>query len=475
MKTLLKNWKIYSILLLQISIAFLILPMMSFTDSDEYLLGGCLIAHNKHIYTDFFTNHGPLTYYLISFLYRLVGSCPFLLPRYLLYGATIASLWLVYRYSKSYITLISTNLFIAFASFYYQTLTPLSETFMTLAVINSYILIQFYKKIKAPAFWIIFSISQSFFIGLNPLYSPAALVVLLYFLFKKRRSWLKLIGATLLPSGILLGFINLVDFYNAYFVFNIQYFTSSTQLLNQYGNYIVVQLNAVYTLFTQFRWHRADKYLVLTELASLLGFIQLVYWLYKKKLLDGSILLTYVGLMLVLLLRVGGFHMYPALMLALLLLGQFAPKRKINIVFITLIILFTIRLFAGAWWFNIRNVSEKKRLHFIKKVITHYSNQKDSLLYYPFRPEIYLLTKRLPQSFYPSFSPWDAKKPGTEERVIYDIKHTLPKIIFFENDRIINEVSTRTYMKKTQNYLENNPSYKKLKTKEAGLTIFIRK
>jgi hypothetical protein len=110
----------------------------------------------------------------------------------------------------------------------------------------------------------------------------------------------------------------------------------------------------------------------------------------------------------------------------------------------------------------------------IKKINTEVLSQttlKDSILIYPLRPEVYLLTGRMPGSYYYFFLPWNSDNPGSEATIITDIKNKKVRLIIFQDDvKIRGKYQPTIFTKRIRQYLDDNPQYSY--TKKNGLSIY---
>ncbi|MEI6533213.1 MAG: hypothetical protein WCO06_05240 [Candidatus Roizmanbacteria bacterium] len=81
-------------LIIAVFVGYTNLHIGSFFDESDYVLGACLLANQKIMYLDFFSHHLPIPYFVLSFLYFIVG-CKIFLARYfvlfIVFGAFIVS------------------------------------------------------------------------------------------------------------------------------------------------------------------------------------------------------------------------------------------------------------------------------------------------------------------------------------------------------------------------------------------------
>lgn len=218
--------KIFFFIFFQAPFLIFILPKSQFSDSADYLLGGCLIANNKQIYLDFFSHHGPLIYFLISWWYKILGYCSLLLPRYFFYLLFLIVLFVLYRFSRSFKTIFYLFLLYAFLSIYYSVHLPLAETWLIFIVLITFVLL--------------FSIVQFSFITAHPIYLLNSLFLLTYFLIVSKRKKLWLLILTFLPSLLFFSQIDLRSFWENVIIFNMKYYYGSNTnfLLNTLNTWL---------------------------------------------------------------------------------------------------------------------------------------------------------------------------------------------------------------------------------------------
>src|SRR3990172_10511257 len=139
--------KIVGFIIIALLVARYVIPTQLLGDSADDLLGGCLGLQHKVIYTDFFSHHGPLIYYINRLIFTLLGSCPVYVPQYIFYGIFLGLLFLVFHYTKStplvFFLLISYGL----VARQYALNTALAETWLSFVAIATFLLLFFHQKI----------------------------------------------------------------------------------------------------------------------------------------------------------------------------------------------------------------------------------------------------------------------------------------------------------------------------------------
>jgi len=455
--------------LLIVVIGILIVSRLWSGDNTDNLIGGCLISHGALIYKDFFSHHAPLSYYLVALVDKITGSCSYIFPQLFFYTFYIGCILLLLNYTKSYLSAIFLLFTYGSLGEVYGSTFVMAESWLAGVTILIFILLFFHKSINRVLFWVIFIIVQFSIPASMPLYFPVTILLFIYFTIKERRKIFYLFFASFLPFFTFLLFISITNYYHYAFLFNTTYYVPySGTLLQQYTSFFSSTFSVIIQLFTSF-----DVYKHRDTYAFIFSTFILLTWFYlhimqRKQIYGKNKLLFYFNLLIFLSLTLhpGGFHMYPLFIFALtelLFIFQILKINRLQFTVLSILFLLLFRLFVTELSiFYFHGDYDPSRTQYVKFILSH-SKKEDRILFYPYQNELYLLTNRLPGSYYYFLYPWIAEQPNAQDIVIRNIKKEKPKIIIIDNvSLVLGKYSALEFLSKLENNLENNKNYKNL-------------
>jgi hypothetical protein len=435
--------------LLVIGIGIFIVPRGALGDSADNLLGGCLLFQGKNIYTDFFSHHSPLIYYIVSLIYRFFGQCNIPLAQYGFYAAFLLVLFLLFRYTKSYLLIFFLTISYGLTSVWLASSQVLVETWLTYNAFLIFLLLFFHQNMSRRMFWLLFIVVQFSFSVAQPLYTFCAIILLVYFMSLKKYKTLPLILASFVPALLFYLQFNVKDIWSSVIVFNTKYY-----------------LPYIGTPIDQYRhfWFLLKQGLTPTVFETILLciWISLQFRDIKKKLYITSALIAFV-----LSLRPDGAHLQPLIFFLLIEIWYFSRHMRFRSILLATIIFLMIPLFIGA-----SQIDRDSALY--KKLIISHTRVNDSMILIPGKPELHVTLQRKTGSYYYFFLPWIADQPESESRLINDIEKNMVPFILVDNAyNIFGRGTPSIYMKNTLQFLESNPHYIR-KDIDNSIRIYLR-
>lgn len=168
--------------------------------------------------------------------------------------------------------------------------------------------------------------------------------------------------------------------------------------------------------------------------------------------------------------------MYPLFIFALtelLFIFQVLKRNKFQFIILFILSLLLLRLFfAELSIFYFHGDYDSSYTPYEKFILSH-SKKGDKILFYPFQNELYLLTTRMPGSYYYFLYPWIAEQPNAQDTVVTNIKREKPKIIIIDNGSLVlGKYSAVEFLFKLENNLESNKNYKNV-SKNNNILMYI--
>lgn len=438
--------KVFLLFLIHLLIIFFVIPVGQFTDSADYLLGGCLINKGNLIYKDFFSHHFPGTYYFVSLLFKITGNCSILTARLLFYSFFIITSFIFFIITQKILLTLFIVLVYSFFGLYYKTTFPIPESFLVNISLLVFIILFFKQKLSNFWYFCIFFIIQFSLIFFQPIYLPVAILMFFYVILFDKKSFL--LGVLSLTPVLIFYFLDLRSVWENVVLFNLTYYFSESGVLSYIQNQTENLLSFFGLVGTNL--NKLDRISLLFELILFIFLFLALIYVYKKKVLKINKIIFLILLFLSLSIHFGGFHMLPLTFLLLLFIFFVFEKNKIYLfIFSLTVFAFSLRFFIGPYIFWIKNNNTDPTIYkMVNKVIT-YTSKNDKILIYPLQPEVYLLTQRFPGSYYYFYLPWVAGKPKSDEAIIKDIyKNKVKLIIFNKNQNISGYNSVLVYSKK---------------------------
>ncbi|MEI6533508.1 MAG: hypothetical protein WCO06_06780 [Candidatus Roizmanbacteria bacterium] len=171
------------------------------------------------------------------------------------------------------------------------------------------------------------------------------------------------------------------------------------------------------------------------------------------------------------------FHISPFIALALLQLFLHGVDFKSSNVYRAFI--GTIIVYASVLYF-VSLPSDKfnypnYQTNYEDRYVRDYTSPGDTILTYPIHINTYITNHRNPGSFYYFLLPWVVEIPGSEDKIIDDIKKNNVKLVYIEPQTIIwDKYKVNTYTQKVHKYLIEN--YDAIdSTQSAFARIYLRK
>lgn len=445
----------------QLIIGMTVVPFAHSEDSAMRILASCLVARGNRLYADFFEHHGPLLISAISWIFRFIHSCNPVIPRYGVYILFSIALWVVISATKSIKPALLLLFFYVLLSFTYGTTLVLSETWLMSTVILLVVLLFFHARLSKPVFWIVFGFVQLSLFSESPLYIPCAVLALLYFLTRKKYSAVSLITVSVLPS--LLFFLTLVHlrgYWNNVILFNCTYvsrYTGSFPMI--WISYVSQTVQNIFQIASSIQfWRYTYRFNALFECILITTWIILQIKVIKRF----SFL---IGLSL--LLRPGNYHMLPFIFFALFEIILFLPKSKYIVWGFILLALISIRLAYTPSRYDFDALYENLTLYY-GNVIREYTAPDDHILLFTGQKDDYILTNRMPGTYYYLFYPWVYDMPKANEQLLKDISNNKIKVILFDSSYLASDGANLPYFQKIVDFLDADPSYKALPLRDNG-------
>lgn len=416
--------------MLLVIIGIYIVPIGQPGDSADNFLGGCLIFHHARLYTDFVSQHNPLMYYITAGIYNILGHCDILIPRYIFYALFVGILCMFWRltgrFRISFVLLLTYGLL----SQGYSNHLVLGETWIMFMSLLTLLLLWFYKRIPRMLFWGLFILVQFSFITVNPIYIPITFVLLFYFIKIRKYNPLTLIVASFIPALLLFSRINMSDYVQSVIVFNQKYYPicagSPIHIYLHYAGQVVRHLNASIVLE-----------LFLGILLILVNF---------KRGLTGWICII-VGLLLAI--RPEGFRLQPFVFYTTANVLYILPKKNTYVQFILLAIM--VWIFIPVYLNAVHDPDSDAKEYI--KLINSNTQPGDKVLIYPGRAAVYIVTGRMPGSYYDYFAP--CFPPTAQDRVISDImKNKVALVIIDNKHNAFGKGLPRNYMTKIIEFMD---------------------
>jgi hypothetical protein len=450
------------LIVFQIIIILTLVPYGYSGDNAILMTSACVIHSGARMYKDFFEQHGPLMITTVSWIYKLINGCSLYIPRYVFYIMFCAVLWLIVKYSKSVKTALFLLLMYALMSVSYSTTAVLSESWMTIVSLMTFLLLFFHKQLPKILFWVLFSLVELSFFLESPVYIPCGLILLLYFLIDSRYNKETLLLTSFLPSIIfLLLFVSIKDYWHLVYVFNWQYYKAvSGWGPGLYWQYFTNTTNAVGQLFTTATfWKDTSRYRTLLEITIIVTCValQIKNILTRKttRVVIFNILIAFA-----LFIRPDSYHMTPFLFFLLAQIVYFFPNKNIAPIIISVILLLGVRVFYSPDRYNF-NALYEDRINYYNRLIVKNTKPDDSILLFTGQPDSYIATHHLPGSYYFSNLPWVGIIPGVQVRLFNDIMNNSIKFILIQpTGSTLAGHPADSYSKKTIDFLDADPLYR---------------
>jgi len=464
------------LLIAQLIIAVILVPYGYASDSATHMLSSCLVSKGLRLYADFLTNHGPLMITVNSWIYKLIGNCNMLTPRFLLFIMVSAVIWLIAIYGKSMKSSFFLILMYALLSISYGTTAFLSENWMISVALTLFSLINFYKYIPRKLFFILFAFVELSLFLESPVYIPCGIIVLTYFCIKRQHDKKLLLLMGFLPSILfLLLFVPLKDYWNVVYAFNWHYYAAISRWgPYSYWNYFRISIDAVFQIFTTPKfWTNTGRFMALLELAIIATWIVIKIWKFSsgKKKLD-----YYASLIIPLLLfmRPDSYHMIPFLFFLLAEIIYFLPKKSCSTIILAIIFLLGVRVFISPdryYFFKLYGNTIK----YYDSIVTSNTKLGDKILLFTSQPDSFLLTDRMPGSYYWSDITWASIIPGALMHIESNITKNNVKLIIIEVPQgTFAGQSAQKHVSPLLHFLDTNHSYSKTMLPINNALLYIR-
>lgn len=487
---------------------------MSFTDEYDNLLGGSLINKGALLYKDFFSNHGPVAYYLAAgietfsqknfFNFRVIyqlliqsGEVLFIYYIFRKYGLKETVVLAVFFI----ITAISANFFFG----YLLVADNLAGIFLT----SAYILV-FYDLFKnnSQNLYSVFTVSLLCFLALFTSYTYIFVVISLYlflllYYFSKtdnrsRKNLIKVGAVTAMPY-LLLGLYLLLtkdwtDFYFQTVTFNKEYYVygeaGKAKNIFELGYLLMVKIVSKYKdlifSFNQFNLQFPFMptlllsntllwlYLLITKRIKLLlfSFLCVIYTNSRNEPFGPGPLDFHSSSYIFMSLFNGVFMLFN--------IGSFLRTRVntlIKLLFMSVsfvLIVYSIsfvQFFYNRWWWIMEDKLTSRQPLYQIHPVSYYSdlliNEDDYYLIGPYDPASNFYSKAKSASRYYYLMPAMDKVPRIIEELIMDINKNKPKIIVYHTEMHILGVEPGKdfihFLRKDYINLEDLKTYQNLK------------
>ena len=113
--------------------------------------------------------------------------------------------------------------------------------------------------------------------------------------------------------------------------------------------------------------------------------------------------------------------------------GSEWPKLVASLAGVALVLAFAVRV-AGTYDFSRGPARSEPE----PAVVTALTQPGDRIFVAPYDPWVYLATNRMPAATSPFYFPWQALDPRTENRLIEDLRQARPPVIVFRQDELVN-------------------------------------
>jgi len=473
----LKKYIIVACILFHVAILSSLVPLGRFGDSEDALLGGCLISQGKVLYQDFFSHHGPLPYYWAALIYTITGTCDIMTPHIPLVILSLATIWIVYFFTKSLRTLTVLSFLFMTLALHYYLFMPFPQPFISIAGILSFLILIYFQTMPTIFLSLFFILCISFFVLASPIYIPCALLLTLFFLLEKKLRYSLLVVLGYIPSLITMLSIGIPTWWYHNIEFNFRWYQPyDKSILKQYGETFYHYIgNIVKILEHPILITNVNRIENLFELTTLLLWIIVLYRLWKEHIIEKKLLFFIALLSLFLSLHFMHFHKTPYILYVFLVASFYWKSlRWERYLYICAIFLASI-IALQTYMPIIQTNNTDARLQTYESIIPTYTKPSDTVLLYPSRFDAYLTSHRNPGSYYYFLMPWIIDQPNTQEKVIADIqKNSVQLIILDDLDGKMNVFDLHLTAPKVVQFLDTNPLYTK-NTDTKGFTLYIRK
>ena len=433
--------------ILTVLIGIFIVPLGQPNDSADNFLGGCLMMHGQRIYTDFMSQHNPLMYYLMAWLYKLLGRCDIVIPRFACYTLFIGILLLFIYFTKKYTVSLFLLLSYGLLAFIYTNHLVIAETWVMFTGLVTLLLLWFHRQMPRFVFWLLFIFAEFSFITANPLYIPAAGVLALYFFTERGYNKLTVVFTSVIPAILLFSTLNLKDYVHQVINFNIyQYPFCVGSLLAIYRHYLSPAIH--HLNMSDFATDRLFFEIILAGLVVFFNGIRS-----KKGTQTMKIGIFCVAMTVLLGIRPNDFHIQPYIFFALAQVAYFTATS--NQYILGLLLVFMIRFFVPMYGPTRSDTDPDARRY--AQLVQEYSNVGDHVLIYPARPIAYLMANRIPGSYYSTFI--SCFPEDSEDRVIHDITDHIIMVVVIDNKNGLWGMGPLHNLKKITDFLQTDPKY----------------
>lgn len=469
--------RISGLIILTFSIGWLLIPQVWSGDVYGSLVGGCLISHGVKMYTGFFSHHAPLADYIAGFVDTITHTCTYILPQLFFYAFFVASVLLLVKYTESFFS--ASFLLVTYAAFgiVYGTTFVLAESWLDSISILLFLLLFFQKSMSNIIFWIVFIIVQFSIQTAVPLYMPIAFILLVFFAMQDKTKILYYVLGSYIPFIVFLLYLGIANYYHAVFLFNVVYYAPYT---NSYVQQYLTLVPSIVSTLIHIGIHPQD-WKSMDTFAFLFTTIVLILWVflhikYKKKVYRKNTFLFFINLLIFLTLSIhtGGGHLVPITFFAFAeILWIFSINPLPMVCYPVLFILFILLVRLLRFEIVLYTTEDYSQPFYTKFILAH-SKATDKILSFPGDNALYVLTNRMPGSYYFYMLPWVSDQKGVQERVFHDIQKEKVKIIITDDTNpFVTIHSLSRFMTFIETHLSADRHYNEVSTRK-GVKIFLR-
>ena len=422
--------------------------MPTFVDEADNVLGGCLISRGAVIYTDFFSHHFPLPYYLTS-LFGGLSGCSVLASRILVVALLSLASVAFYAISRAPSTLLAPVIVSMAAPAYYGHLY-LAEGFISLGlVVLLPLALDRAAALHPRAYLSLLYVGLFILLSASPIGLMLALIGIAVLLVRPPHPRAQLVAtfalALLTWLFVLLWDGNLRAFIDQAILFNLGIYARFLPVN------IVSPIDVAWEALSFFR-HRfsfvVDLFVshdVETNAATftaMLEFALLSMLLFAILRARGEATFKALSclLMPLTIVRGDGFHLSPFIVLSTYavshLAGAATPERLARALPILLAVL-ALRIYFLFLPVRLEGDDGLAKSLAPDPAILAATAEDEAVLFLPASIDGYLAHRRMPGSFFYFFLPWQAEIPGAQERIIGDIEANQVAVVFIDQDTAV--------------------------------------
>jgi hypothetical protein len=446
-----------------------VIRMPTFVDEADNVLGGCLIARGAVIYSDFFSHHFPLPYYLTS-LFSHLSSCSVLSSRIVVIALLAVASVTFYAISRAPSMLLAPVLVGMAAPAYYGHLY-LAEGFISLGLLIILPLsLDRAADLHPQPYLLLLYIGFFVLLSSSPVGLMLALICIGVLLVRPPHPRGRLF-ATFALAGLTWLFILLLDgnlraFVDQAIMFN----------LNIYSKFLSVNIInpiAIAWETLSFFRHRFSFMMDLfvsrevetnaATFTAMFEFSLMAMLLFTMLRSTGETTFKILSclLMPITIIRGDGFHLSPFIVLATYVVSHLttvSTHRRLARASMILLAALALRIYFLFLPVQLDADAGLAKSLAPDPAILAAAAEDDAVLFFPASIDGYLAHGRMPAGFFYFFLPWQAEIPGAQETIIDDIEANRVAVVFIDQEAAVwgryrfRDYAPRVYAHVTANF-----------------------